>query len=408
MEYFKEHLRLFVSAAALAGCTIAVYAFGMVGNSVPESAAHARQFFSPGDIAASRSYFLWGAVPALLAKLLSIACLAFLAYRHRTIAAFFDKNIHSSCARLIAIALVTLVSQHIIAFPFAIVSGYVRKKMFAILSSGFSLWLYRYAVTAVISLAISTCVVVLFVWIVRRYESYRLMLPIAFLVLSLAGILFYPRFVLPLTHEVRLLDNEALKGKIEQMLKRAQMPVQAIYVIQESRYTKSVNAFFTGWGRWREIYLYDSLTQHFSDEEALAVIAHELCHYREEHVLIGVLLGGLGILLGIIALELLSQVLLQQTLASAVREIKIPHLLLMFMLLSFFAQPARNAISRTMEQRCDAYALYLTGDKNVCAEMERKIARANRSDLLPHPVYHFWFGTHPTAVERIEYALYDK
>ncbi len=397
--------RILIAAAIYAVVIIALSLFGIMGNSDEQAFSTAQMHFSSETIATGRAHFAWGAVPSIFSKLAKIAVLIFFIYNHSAIVSYLENTIHRKFIRPIIMAFFVVISLMIISFPFALISDYLRKKMFGLLASNFSLWAFRYAISSTVQLIVSVVVVLLFIWSVIRFKRYYAVFPAIVLVLSLAGVLLYPRAILRLTHSAQPLENSTLKSNITQMLEKAHTPVRAMYILNESTYSKHVNAFFSGWGPYREIYLFDTLLHNHTDEETLAIIAHELCHYREEHVLIGIIIGALGLCLALLIMEKMYFLLFNQFLVTAAREMKIAHLLLIFSMIMFIAQPIHNSISRAMERRCDAYACELTGNRHIVAQMEKKIAIANRNDVLPHPLYHFWFASHPTPVERIESAL---
>lgn len=399
---YSNNIRILFVACIYAICILAIALLGIMGNSDEQALRIAHTHFSSETISVGRAYFTWGAVSSILSRLAKLAVLIFCIYKHRSIISFLEHKIRRKTLRLIIVVCFTLVSLHLISFPFALVSDYLRKKMFGLLASNFSLWIFRYVVSTSVGILISIIAVILFISTVTRFQRYYILFPAAVLLFSLAGVLLYPRVILPLTHSTHPLENTALAPKIAQMLESAHTPVRAIFVLDESKYSKQVNAFFTGWGPYREIYLFDTLLKNYREEEILAIIAHELCHYREEHVIIGIIMGALGLCAGMILMNQICIILFKHSLAIAARDMEITHLVLLFSILMFLAQPIKNSLSRAMERRCDSYACELTGNRQIFAEMEKKIAIANRSDVLPHPVYHFWFGTHPSPLERIE------
>lgn len=396
--------RMLIAVCVYAICLMIIALFGIVGNSDEQALRIAQIHFSSEIISQGRVHFIWGVVPSLFSRLAKLAALVFLIYKHRLIISFLENNIQRKSIRLIIMVCLTLILLQLISFPFAFVSDFLRKRMFGLLASDFSLWVFRYAISVAVRLIISVALILFFIWTATRFARYYAVFPAAVLALTLAGILIYPRAIIPLTHSAQPLENSTLASNIVQMLARAHMPVRGIYVLDESKYSKHVNAFFTGWGPYREIYLFDTLIRNYREEEIMAIVAHELCHYREEHVLISTILGAIGLCAAVILLNQICIILFRHTLAMAAQNMKIAHILFIFSMIMFMAQPIKNSLSREMERRCDFYACELVGNREIFVEMEKKIAIANRNDVLPHPLYQFWFGTHPTAIERIESA----
>ncbi len=393
--------RLFAATAFLGGMMTALAFLGLAGNSDAAALGEALRYFSAEDIARGRSHFAWGIVPSLAYRLLALGLLLFFAVKHRAIADFFEKKILRPSLRTALYVIMVLAAMEVLAFPFAVVSGFVRKKMFGLLTADFPLWLYRYLASKAIGVLVAAAIIVLFLLIAGKIRRYRIILPALFLALSLAGVFLYPRVVSPLFYSARPLPDGALKTGISGMLERSGTTVGGIHVIDESRYSKHGNAYFTGWGAFREIYLYDTVLDGHDDGEVCAIVAHELCHYREEHVLIGLFLGAVGLFFGLFALDRLCLFLFGEGLAGASRSGKVPHIILAFSMLLFAARPAINGISRMMERRCDAYAVELTENGAAFVEMERKLALKNRGNILPNPVFQWYYGTHPTVMERI-------
>ncbi len=397
----KNGSRLFIAVGVMGLMMAALAIAGLAGNSDPAAASEALKYFSPDDIARGRSYFARGIVPALAYRALALCLVAFFVFRHRGMLSLLEKKIRRPVARLFAYSAAVFVSLEVLAFPFAVMSGFYRNRLFGLLNADFPLWLYRYLVSGAIDLVLTAAGIALFLAVAGSWRRYRLVVPGAFLVLALAGAFLHSRVYIPLFHDVVPLEEGELRTKIDAVLSRAGVAVSGIYVVDESRYTKRGNAYFTGWGRYRQIHLYDTLLRGHSADEVCAVVAHELCHYREEHVLIGLVLGTLGLFLGLIVIDRLCSLLLGENLAAAARSAKVPHIILVFFLVLFIARPVINGVTRVLERRCDAYALELTGRPEVFIEMERKLAVANRAHILPHPLFHWYYGTHPPVLERI-------
>lgn len=397
----ENYSNLFIAVTTMGMMIAALALAGLAGNTDAADAGAALKYFSREDIARGQDYFAWGVVPALAYRVLALCLAAFIVTRHGGIARLLGRRFRGFVPRIFAYTGIVLLSLEVLAVPFAAVSGFYRNKIFGLLAADFPLWLYRYLLSNGVELAVTAGVITLFLVIIGKNSRYRRLIPTLFFVLSLAGVFLYPRVVTPLFYSAAPMQEGELKSKIESMLARAGVEARGFYVIDESRYTKLGNAYFTGWGKFREIYVYDTIIAGHSADEVCAVVAHELCHFKEEHVLIGLLLGSIGLLLGLVVIDRLCLYLLGENLAAAARSLKVPHIMLICFIVLFAARPVINGLTRVMERRCDAYALELTGRPDVFVEMERKLARTNRADILPNPVFHWYYGTHPPVMERI-------
>jgi len=184
------------------------------------------------------------------------------------------------------------------------------------------------------------------------------------------------------------------------MAAAAGINIDRVLVADASRRTSKVNAYFTGMGRTQRIVLYDTLLQRFSREELLAVVAHEMGHWRGRHLAAGVALEALGTFA---ALFLLNFATNRMGLAGDFRII--PLAFLFMLLVTTAAAPPQNAISRAKERQADAAALELTGNPEAVISLQQSLAQANLSVVRPHPLLKFALYTHPPTMERIEHAL---
>jgi STE24 endopeptidase len=268
----------------------------------------------------------------------------------------------------------------------------------------FSAWLMRYAGGAGISILVISMTIGVLALIVRNTKRYMIYIPAAFFILSLSISLLYPRVITPLFYKTSGITDEALGEKIDSLLNKAGLRTKNIFILNKSEYEVSANAYLVGTGTERKIYLYDTLLKKFSHDEILSILAHEISHYREEHMLIGILLGTLSMLLVIPLFNIFSKFLFGRDIKEMTDSANHPSLVICLIMIIFLSNPFENAVSRFMERRADKYSLELTGKPEVFITMKVQLARVNRSYLLPHPVYSWFYGSHPTIIERIKMA----
>ena len=144
-----------------------------------------------------------------------------------------------------------------------------------------------------------------------------------------------------------------------------------------------------------------------SPEEVRAVLAHELGHWKGNHVAKGIALGELAIIAACVLLYFVFPLLHGASFVhiGPMREISsLPMLLLLFSLASFFGSPVESMLSRHFERDADAFSLELTESPEAFIQNFKTMAIENRANLLPHPVAVFWRYSHPPILERIETA----
>ena len=182
------------------------------------------------------------------------------------------------------------------------------------------------------------------------------------------------------------------------------MPVKEIEVLEKGQYDRFVNAYMIGMSSERKIVLYDNLVNNYSHNQILAVLAHEMGHYEEEHMAIGLTLGALSLLIVLPLLKLLTRKIFEIDIKDLANPVNHGIFILIISVLMFIANPIENSISRYIEKRADEYALDLTKDSETVIEMKRKMAKDNKSHLMQHPVYVWFYHSHPTTLERIRMA----
>lgn len=216
-----------------------------------------------------------------------------------------------------------------------------------------------------------------------------------------------PLLIDPLYYQFRPLDNKALENRLVAMASCAGLVADKVLVANASRRSSSVNAYFTGIGATRRIVLYDNLVEKFSDEEVAMVFAHELGHWKGNHIRQGLSFGILGLFIGLVFADRLLRRLVDRPL-NGIRSRGDPALAVpayaIYVLLMFVALVPSNMISRQVEAEADWTALELTEDPRTFVETRVRISQSNLSNVLPSKWVEFLFFGHPSPVRRIRMA----
>ncbi len=215
--------------------------------------------------------------------------------------------------------------------------------------------------------------------------------------------MFYTSLIVPLFNKLTPLQDGPLKEAIEAYSKKIDFPLDNIFVIDGSKRSSKANAFFSGIGRKKKIVLYDTLIENHSQQELVAVLAHEAGHYKKKHIIAGFILSVLqiGFTLFILSLLIFNQEL---SLALGAAQISIPVNLIAFGILfspiSTVTGLLMNMLSRKNEFEADAYATH-TYDGAALQLALKKLSAKNLSNLLPHKWYVFFNYSHPPLLQRI-------
>lgn len=220
---------------------------------------------------------------------------------------------------------------------------------------------------------------------------------------SLIMNMFYSNLIVPLFNKQTPLEEGELRDAIESFASKVGYDLKNIYVIDGSKRSSKANAYFTGLGPKKRIVLYDTLINDLTTEEIVAVLAHEIGHYKKKHSLSGMILGIIqtGIMLYLfslfVAIPELSQALGGETASFHIGLIAFAILYTpLSMLLGIFV----NLFSRKNEYQADAYAAKQYGAKPLISGL-KKLSKNSLSNLTPHPLYVFFHYSHPPLLQRI-------
>jgi STE24 endopeptidase len=223
--------------------------------------------------------------------------------------------------------------------------------------------------------------------------------------LYMLGVQFIaPTWIMPLFNKFTPLDDGELKSAILAYAGSINFPIENVYVMDGSRRSSKSNAFFTGFGRHRRIVLFDTLIKQHTNAELLAVLAHEMGHYKKKHIYQSL---ALGILQMGIMLYLLSIFVSYQGLFDAFympQKSVYAGMIFFGMLyspLGFFIGLFMQMLSRKNETEADRFSVETTRDPGAMVAALKKLSMHNLSNLLPHPLYVFLNYSHPPVLERI-------
>lgn len=227
-----------------------------------------------------------------------------------------------------------------------------------------------------------------------------------FFIFQLVMVVAYPMFIMPLFNKLEPMEEGALKDRLFALAERTGFKAQTILVIDGSKRSGHSNAFFSGFGRFRRIVLYDTLIEQMDEEELEAVLAHEIGHYKLGHIPKMIAMSGISTL-GMFAVLgwLANGTWLAEAFHFAPEDAgNIVPILLLFMLLSglltFWISPLTSRLSRKHEYEADAFAKDAMGSAAPLSRSLRKLHKENLSNLTPHPIYSSFHYSHPTLLER--------
>lgn len=214
-----------------------------------------------------------------------------------------------------------------------------------------------------------------------------------------------PVLIFPLFNKFSPLEEGRLKDQILAYAKKERFRIQGIFTMDGSKRSTKLNAFFTGFGRFRKIVFYDTLMEKLNNEEIVAVLAHEMGHFKLRHI-IKMLAGSIlqtGMLFYLLTLVMNNEQLFA---AFGMEHLSVYASLVFF---GFLFSPVNIVVSilfrhfsRKHEFEADAYAVRTTGDTMSLISGLKKLCQANLANLTPHPVAVLLEHTHPPVLQRIK------
>jgi len=244
----------------------------------------------------------------------------------------------------------------------------------------------------------------LIIWLFESFENAWLWGWIFLSGFSLLMAYLAPAVILPLFNKFEPLEEGELKSAINDMAETCKFPLTELSVMDGSKRSSKSNAFFTGFGKNKKIALYDTLIANHSTSELVAVLAHEIGHFKKKHIMQTLFLGiaQTGVLFFVLGFFIRSEPLSS---AFGVNEPSVYCSLLFFTILfkpiSKILSVLMNILSRKNEFEADSYAADVTGNAESLITALKKLSADNLSNLTPHPFYVFMHYSHPPVSKRI-------
>ena len=216
--------------------------------------------------------------------------------------------------------------------------------------------------------------------------------------------LFYSRLIVPIFNKQSPLEDGSLRTAISDYAKTVGFNLDKIYIIDGSKRSTKANAYFSGFGSEKRVTLYDTLVNDLNEDEIVAVLAHEVGHYKKKHIIFNLVTSILltGFTLYILSL-LIGNPLLSEALGVSTPSFHIGLIAfgILYSPLSEITGLLMNWFSRKFEYQADNYAKTTYKSEPLITSL-KKLSKNSLSNLTPHPAYVFMHYSHPTLLERIK------
>lgn len=216
--------------------------------------------------------------------------------------------------------------------------------------------------------------------------------------------MFYSKLIVPLFNKQTPLEAGNLRDKISAYAQTVGFKLDKIFVIDGSKRSTKANAYFSGFGSEKRVTLYDTLINDLDDEEIVAVLAHEVGHYKKKHIIFNLISSVLltGVMLYVLSL-FISNPLLSNALSVEIPSFHIGLIAfgMLFSPISEITGLIMNVFSRKFEYQADDYAKNTYKAEPLITSL-KKLSKNSLSNLTPHPAYVFMHYSHPTLLQRIK------
>src|SRR6476469_3236281 len=302
------------------------------------------------------------------------------------------------------------VAASVVSLPFAWYAQFKLEDRFGFNTTTLKTWIVDRFKGLLVALSLGFPLLVLVLKLIEWTGSYWWIWSAAVVIgFQLLMMLIAPAVIMPLFNKFTPLPEGALRERLFALAQRTDFPTRSIDVMDGSKRSRHSNAFFTGFGRFRKIVLFDTLIEQLTEAELESVLAHEVGHYKKRHVfkLLGVSSAGVFVALAAIAWLARQQWFYRAfgfEFGGGLGAADVVPAMLLFALLagtiSFWLSPIIHMWSRHFEYEADAFARATMGEAQSLMQALRKLSEKNLSNLTPHPLYSGFYYSHPTLLER--------
>ncbi len=323
--------------------------------------------------------------------------------------AYVDQLAKSITANPILITLtffgILFIASDLLGLPFSLYKTFVIEEKFGFNKMTVKTYVLDkikgYALTIIIGGGLLTA----FIWFYQNTgTTFWLYAWIIFSVFTLFFTMFYTTLIVPLFNKLTPLEESSLKNKIEAYARQVNFSLKNIFVINGSKRSSKANAYFSGIGNKKTIVLYDTLIKDHTEDELVAILAHEVGHYKKKHVFFSIALSILqmGLMLYVLSL-FINEPVLSRALGAEQAEFHLGLLAfsLLYSPISTITGILMNLLSRKNEYEADEFAVKTTNGKAL-QEALKKLSTNHLSNLTPHPAYVFFHYSHPPLLKRLE------
>ena len=291
---------------------------------------------------------------------------------------------------------------HISMLPFSFYSNFVIETKYQFNTSTKILFFKDNLISLVMTLLVVSLLSLIFFYIVTYQNLWWLLMSLTMFSLIIISMFIYPTYISPIFNKFKKLNDENIKDEIKDLSKKTNFSIENLFIMDRSKRSKHPNAYFTGFKGNRRIVFYDTLIDLLSAKEIKAVLAHEIGHYKHNHIIKSLVLSSIVIFTGMFLLSQLvnSNHYLELLNLPISASSQLVALFFTYQVVSFFTDPFFSTLSRKNEYEADTFASNQV-EKEYLISSLTKLYKSNLSFLIPNKFYALFYFSHPTVLERI-------
>ena len=298
--------------------------------------------------------------------------------------------------------LITYLIVHISMLPFSFYSNFVIESRYEFNTSTKLLFFKDNLISLLLTLIVVSLLSLVFFYIVSFQNLWWLLMSLAMFSVIIISIFIYPTYISPIFNKFKKLQNENIINEIKDLSEKTDFSIENLFVMDRSKRSKHPNAYFTGFSKNRRIVFYDTLIDLLSPKEIKAVLAHEIGHYKHNHITKSLVISTFIIFIGMFLISQLVnnnnylEILNLNNSASS----QLIALFFTYQIISFFTDPFFSTLSRKNEYEADMFASKQVHKEHLISSLV-KLYKSNLSFLIPNKFYAIFYFSHPTVLERI-------
>ena len=317
---------------------------------------------------------------------------------------FLPFEINTSFARSGVFFLILFILNSLISIPFSYYNTFIIEEKYGFNKTSKSTFFLDIIKSTILSILIGGFLLFAALYLYDNInEGFWLWLWIGLSLLMVFINMFYADLIVPIFNKLKPLNNVELRKKIENYSKDVGYLLKNIYVIDGSKRSTKANAFFSGLGPRKTIALYDTLIEKHTENELVAVLAHEVGHFKKKHVLSGLLMSVIQIGIMAFFFELclkLPEISIALGGLDTNFHLGLIGFSIIFSPISMISSILMNYVSRKNEFEADAYAKETFNGEDLSLAL-KKLSVDSLSNIYPHPLYVFFHYSHPPLIQRL-------